>query len=83
MIPNYPSLSGFDEPNTCYTWGVAHYKTFDGKYYYFPGYCSYQLVSDCTDNMFSIHVTKDPLCMAGTCRRAVELFLGGFEVKVR
>ena len=79
-----PFLEGADEPNTCYTWGQAHYKTFDGKYFYFPGHCSYQLVADCSENTFSIHVTKDPLCLtSSSCRRAVELYLGGFQVKVK
>ena len=72
-----------DEPNLCYTWGQYHYKTFDGKYFYFPGRCTYKLVADCVDDMFSVHVTNDPYCPEDLkCRRGVELYLGGNDIKV-
>lgn len=72
-----------DEPDLCYTWGQHHYKTFDGKYFYFPGRCTYKLVADCVDDMFSVHVTNDPNCPEDMkCRRGVELYLGGHDIKV-
>ncbi|XP_078539575.1 mucin-2-like [Lissotriton helveticus] len=31
----------------CSTWGNFHYKTFDGKIFYFPGTCRYLFAKDC------------------------------------
>ena len=78
-----PLIDSHSEDNLCYTWGQSHYKTFDGKYFYFPGRCSYKLVADCLDDLFSIHVTNDDGCLSITnCRRSVELYLGENEIKV-
>lgn len=76
-------LCSTGEPDLCYTWGQHHYKTFDGKYFHFPGRCTYKLVADCVDDMFSVHVTNDPNCPEDMkCSRGLELYLGGHEIKV-
>ncbi|XP_031570800.1 mucin-2-like [Actinia tenebrosa] len=71
-----------NEPNLCYTW-LSHYRTFDGRYFYFPGRCTYKLVHDCRDDMFSVHVYHDPYCLSHSgCKRSVNLYLGGSNIKV-
>ena len=71
-----------NEPDLCYTWG-SHFHTFDGRYFFFPGRCTYKLVHDCQDDMFSVHVHSDTSCKTNTnCRRAVNLYLGGMDIKV-
>ncbi|XP_075692869.1 mucin-2-like [Rhinoderma darwinii] len=44
----------------CSTWGNYHFKTFDGGFYQFPGFCSYNLASHCRDayQEFSVHVHR-------------------------
>ncbi|XP_014888398.1 mucin-2-like, partial [Poecilia latipinna] len=44
----------------CSTWGRAHFKTFDGDVYQFPGMCEYNLMSDCHDSyqLFSVHIKR-------------------------
>ena len=72
-----------NEPDLCYTWG-SHFHTFDGRYFFFPGRCTYKLVHDCQDDMFSVHVHSDISCKTNTnCRRAVNLYLGGMDIKVK
>lgn len=71
-----------NEPDLCFTWR-SHVKTFDGRYFYFPGRCTYKLIHDCQDDLFSVHVFTDPLCNdLKNCRRAVNLYLGGLDIKV-
>lgn len=72
-----------NEPDVCFTWGGAHYKTFDGRYFYFAGRCTYKLVHDCQDQMFSVHVVNDLKCQNQTsCSVGVNLYLGGVDIKV-
>ncbi|KAL9966350.1 hypothetical protein ACROYT_G024405 [Oculina patagonica] len=71
-----------NEPELCFTWR-SHVKTFDGRYFYFPGRCTYKLIHDCQDDLFSVHVFTDPLCNdLKNCRRAVNLYLGGLDIKI-
>ena len=71
-----------NEPDLCFSWR-SHIKTFDGRYIYFPGRCTYKLIHDCEDYLFSVHVFGDPLCKNLThCRRSVNLYLGGVDIKV-
>ena len=71
-----------NEPDICFTWR-SHVKTFDGRYFYFPGRCTYKLIHDCQDDLFSVHVFTDPQCKdLKNCRRAVNLYLGGLDIKV-
>ena len=71
-----------NEPDVCFSWR-SHVKTFDGRYIYFPGRCTYKLIHDCQDDLFSVHMFTDPHCKdTETCRRAVNLYLGGLDIKV-
>ena len=71
-----------NEPDLCFMWR-SHVKTFDGRYMFFPGRCTYKLIHDCQDDLFSVHVFTDPLCKdLANCRRAVNLYLGGLDIKV-
>ena len=71
-----------NEPDVCFSWR-SHVKTFDGRYIYFPGRCTYKLIHDCKDDLFSVHMFTDPHCKdTETCRRAVNLYLGGLDIKV-
>lgn len=83
FISSLPVPSGaMNEPDLCFSWR-SHIKTFDGRYIYFPGRCTYKLIHDCADNLFSVHVFGDPLCKNLTrCRRSVNLYLGGVDIKV-
>ncbi|XP_033635214.1 uncharacterized protein LOC117296416 [Asterias rubens] len=36
------------EEGVCHSAGDAHYHTFDGRHFYFPGECSYTLAKDCS-----------------------------------
>ncbi|XP_068115922.1 mucin-2-like [Hyperolius riggenbachi] len=46
--------------NVCSSWGNHHFKTFDGDFYRFPGRCSYNLASHCSDSYqeFLVHVHR-------------------------
>ena len=75
-------------PATCFVSGHAFFKTFDDKFFNFPGKCTYELVSDCEDQTFRVHVFIDPSCtlvesMKG-CKRFVKLYFGAdTEVKLQ
>ncbi|KAM7447623.1 hypothetical protein ABFA07_004168 [Porites harrisoni] len=72
-----------NEPDVCFSWR-SHVKTFDGRYIYFPGRCTYKLIHDCQDDLFSVHMFTDPHCKdTETCRRAVNLYLGGLDIKIQ
>lgn len=76
------SRGAMNEPELCFTWR-SHVKTFDGRYFYFPGRCTYKLIHDCQDDLFSVHVFTDPFCNdLKNCRRAVNLYLGEMDIKV-
>lgn len=74
------------KPSTCFVSGYSFFKTFDGRFYNFPGRCLYELVADCTANQsYKVHVYLDPNCDSGKglCKRYFKLYLGTeAEVKV-
>ncbi|XP_070575061.1 mucin-5AC-like [Ptychodera flava] len=64
----------------CYTWGQSHYRTFDGRVYFFRGSCSYLLAGDCFDNSFKIHVHNQQQCAEPEhCQRSLSVFIGDLE----
>ena len=71
-------------PYLCFTFGQTHYKTFDGKYFYFPGRCKYNFVEDCDgSDDFAIQVANDPKCSHLTdCTRSVLVYIGETVIKV-
>ena len=75
--------SVYHDPNLCFTFGQTHYKTFDGKYFYFPGKCKYSLVEDCEIGGNAIQVVNDPKCTHLTdCARSVHIYFGETVIKV-
>lgn len=67
---------------TCFTWGGAHYKTFDGAIFSGTSGCGLTLVRDASDNTFSIIVMNSDGCKTrgsslSGCHRIVKLFLQG------
>ncbi|XP_028403857.1 mucin-2-like isoform X2 [Dendronephthya gigantea] len=70
------------DPNLCFTFGQTHYKTFDGKYFYYPGKCTYNLLQAC-DGGDSIQVANDPKCSdLADCARSVRLYMGELVIKL-
>ena len=69
-----------ESPSVCFVSGHAFFKTFDGKFFNFPGKCTYELVSDCEDETFKVHVFIDPNCALTesdkNCRRFVKVYFG-------
>ena len=60
----------------CVVTGDSFFKTFDDKFFMFPGKCTYELVSDCQDQTFRVHVHVDPTCTNDPCMRFVTLYFG-------
>ena len=76
------------KPATCFVSGRAFFKTFDDRFFNFPGKCTYELVSDCNDHTFRVHIFIDPTCSlndhAKGCKRFVKVYYGAdTEVKVQ
>jgi len=47
-IVDADSLASRENEAACSAWGMHHYRTFDGKQYYFPGNCAYNLAYECS-----------------------------------
>lgn len=63
---------------TCYSWGGAHYKTFDDKIYSFDSDCSHTLLRDTQDGVCTIVASNGPGCKIGSdrhCSKIVKLFV--------
>jgi hypothetical protein len=64
-------------PGMCYAYGRGHYRTFDGKNYYFYGTCKYQMVY-VKDPLikFSVVLINDPNCdINADCKKGVEVVM--------
>lgn len=65
-------------PGTCFTWGGAHYKTFDNKIFSATSDCAHTLVRDANDNIFSIVLQNSPECLKNdqsSCYRIIKLYV--------
>lgn len=65
-------------PKTCFTWGGAHYKTFDDRIYSFNSDCSHTLLRDTQDSVCTIVASNGPGCKIGSdrrCSKIVKLFV--------
>ena len=69
-----------ETPATCFVSGHAFFKTFDNKFFNFPGKCTYELVSDCEDQTFRVHIFIDPDCSLTEntkgCKRFIKVYFG-------
>ncbi|KAG2460312.1 OTOGL protein, partial [Polypterus senegalus] len=74
---------GQDRDGICRSWGLYHFETFDGIYYYFPGRCSYILAKDChsTEPQYTIwvHNSRDCNSSVYSCPRSLSLFFHNEE----
>lgn len=74
---------------TCAVIGTAHYQTFDGLQYKFPGNCQYVLVQDYCDGSeedagtFRILVSNDGCGFTGQkCTKRISVQFGGGEIEL-
>ncbi|KAK2585761.1 hypothetical protein KPH14_010370 [Odynerus spinipes] len=68
------------EPRTCFTWGGAHYKTFDDKIFSFESDCTHVMLQEVTTAVLTITVQNSPSCKTGDrCFRIIKLFISGKE----
>ncbi|XP_043682227.1 hemocytin isoform X2 [Vespula pensylvanica] len=68
------------EPKTCFTWGGAHYKTFDDKIFSFESDCSHIMLQEMNNALITITVQNSPSCRTeNRCFRIIKLFVGGKE----
>lgn len=49
-------------PKTCFTWNGVHYKTFDDGIFTFDSECSYILVQEAQNRLFTVTVNNSPTC---------------------
>ena len=80
LVPFLPSSSAI-----CSVSGNSFIKSFDDRYYHFPGECTYQVAADCVDDTYAIHSYLDPLCELsdGLCKRTVRLYLGDIDINLQ
>lgn len=62
-------------PETCFTWGGVHYKTFDDSVFSFNSECSYVLVQEARDRLFTVTVENGPGCKYDDCSRIINIFV--------
>ncbi|XP_058797462.1 hemocytin [Phymastichus coffea] len=82
-----PGVVGLARPEggACFTWGGAHYKTFDGRVLSFAGSdCAYTLLKDARDGLFTVVAQSDPLCRGGApgCPRMLRLLVQGRQYEL-
>ncbi|XP_075924085.1 uncharacterized protein LOC116943709 [Petromyzon marinus] len=64
-------------PGECVTWGLSHFRSFDGSLFEFRGGCSYLLAGDCTDQTFSVVLrTVRPCNSLSNCKRNLTITIG-------
>ncbi|XP_031828807.2 hemolectin [Nomia melanderi] len=62
-------------PKVCFTWGGVHYKTFDDNIFTFTSECSYVLVQEAQNRLFTIIVENSPTCKTQDCFRIIKIYL--------
>ncbi|KAF5285691.1 hypothetical protein FQR65_LT13076 [Abscondita terminalis] len=65
------------EPESCFAWNGAHYKTFDGKIFSFKSACEHVLVRDAIDETFIITAQNSLQCQSSYdgCYKIVTIYL--------
>ncbi|XP_070162344.1 hemocytin isoform X2 [Polyergus mexicanus] len=70
-------------PKTCFTWGGAHYKTFDDRIYSFNSDCPHTLLRETRDGVCTIVVLNGPGCKTRSsgrrCVKIIKLFVHNKE----
>ncbi|XP_076800960.1 uncharacterized protein LOC143445613 isoform X3 [Clavelina lepadiformis] len=69
------SLASAKHEGVCSAWGMNHYMSFDGKQFYFPGECSYNLAFECS-GIFHVMVVNRFDCRENACKKAVKIEMG-------
>lgn len=61
----------------CYAYGRGHYRTFDGKNFYFYGTCKYVMVYLKNSFIrFGVSLINDPTCdISAPCKKKVEIHM--------
>ncbi|EFN85665.1 Hemocytin [Harpegnathos saltator] len=69
------------KPKICFTWGGAHYKTFDDKIYSFDSNCPHVFFRETQDDVCTILTLNTPGCKTtnGRCFKIVKLFVDDKE----
>nr|XP_034190302.1 hemocytin [Osmia lignaria] len=62
-------------PETCFTWGGVNYKTFDDTVFNFESECSYILVQEAQNRLFTIIVENSPRCKVQDCFKIIKIFV--------
>ncbi|XP_012135564.1 hemolectin [Megachile rotundata] len=62
-------------PETCFTWGGMNYKTFDDMIYSFNSECSYILVQEAQNRIFTVIVQNNPVCKTLDCSKIIKIFI--------
>ncbi|CAK9818181.1 SSPO [Anthophora quadrimaculata] len=62
-------------PETCFTWGGIHYKTFDDKIFSFSSQCTHILVQEAQDRLFTITAENNPTCNNQDCFKIIRIFI--------
>ncbi|XP_015177061.1 PREDICTED: hemocytin [Polistes dominula] len=68
------------EPKTCFTWGGAHYKTFDDQIFNFDSNCNHIMLQEKNNAILTIAVQNSPSCQTEfRCFRIIQFFIGEKE----
>lgn len=62
-------------PETCFTWGGVNYKTFDDTVFSFESECSYILVQESQNRLFTVIVENSPKCKVQDCFKIIKIFV--------
>ncbi|XP_076276507.1 hemolectin isoform X2 [Lasioglossum baleicum] len=62
-------------PESCFTWGGVHYKTFDDNIFSFDSDCSHILVQEAQNRVFTIIAENSPTCKTQDCFKITKIYI--------